>query len=216
MNPDPELMALDELPDEARAVIDEAERAVATVRSRMEAETAAVRDRADQECAAIRARADAEAATVQQAATRELAPLVRNLVETLRAMQAAHTREGRLDEALAIRARIRQLRGDLLGVRPDPGSLREFENDPGSFDRSFLFQVVGRDDGSVWGTDMYTTDSQLAAAAVHAGAVTIGERGLVRVTILDGAEYTYAGSTRNGVTTRDYENYMTAFRIDRV
>ena len=34
---------------------------------------------------------------------------------------------------------------------------------------SFVVQVVGSASGSVWGTDVYTDDSSIAAAAVHAG-----------------------------------------------
>ena len=50
--------------------------------------------------------------------------------------------------------------------------------------------------GTVWGSDVYTDDSTLAAAAVHAGAVGAGETGLVKVTILPG-ESSYDASTRN-------------------
>src|SRR5262249_19239525 len=128
--------------------------------------------------------------------------------------QQRYAREGLLDEALAIRARVRQLRGDLLGVRPDPGNLTEFTAEDAG--RTILIEVVGRADGSVWGTDEYTSDSRLATAAVHVGAVREGERGLVRATILDGSERTYAGTTRNGVTTFDYGNYPVAFRLERV
>jgi hypothetical protein len=132
-------------------------------------------------------------------------------------MQERYTRDGKLDEALAIRARVRQLRGDLLGVRPDPGNLsNQTEFGPDQFGRSFLFEVTGRADGTVWGSDAYTADSRLAAAAVHAGAVRVGERGLVRVTILDGVGQEYVGSARNGVTTFDYGNYPVAYRVERV
>ena len=211
---DPDLMSLDELPDDARAVVEEAERAVAAVRERADHRAGAIRDEAEEECAAIRARADAEVAAVQQEATRELAPLVRQLVETLRGLQERYARDGKLDEALAIRARVRQLRGDLLGVRPDPGNLTEFG--PEHFGRGLLFEVTGRTDGSVWGTDVYTADSRLAAAAVHAGAVRVGEKGLVRVTVLDGDALDYQGTARNGVTTFDYAHYPIAYRVERV
>jgi hypothetical protein len=211
---DPDLISLDELPDDARAVIDEAERAVAAVRERADQRADAIRAAAEEECAAVTARADAEVAAVQQEATRELAPLVRQLVESLRGLQERYAREGKLDEALAIRARVRQLRGDLLGVRPDPGNLTEFG--PEDFGRGFLFEVTGRTDGSVWGTDAYTADSRLGAAAVHAGAVRAGEKGLVRVTVLDGERLDYLGTARNGVTTFDYGHYPTAYRVERV
>jgi hypothetical protein len=125
-----------------------------------------------------------------------------------------YARDGKLDEALAIRARVRQLRGDLLGVRPDPGNLTEFTID--DVGRVLLFEMTGRPDGSVWGTDAYTGDSRLAAAAVHAGALREGERGLVRVTLLDGDSLNYEGSTRHGIQTYDYANYPLAYRVERV
>jgi hypothetical protein len=214
MSDDADLIGLDDLPDDARAVVDTAERAVAEVRERAEREAAEVRSTAATECAAINARADAELAAIQQASTRELAPLVRGLLDQLRELQAHYTREGKLDEALAIRARVRQLRGDLLGVRPDPGTLTEYTAaDAG---RTVLIEVTGRTDGSVWGTDTYTADSRLATTAVHAGVVREGERGLVRVTILDGADRTFAGSERNGVQSYDYAAYPVAYRIEKV
>ena len=82
--------------------------------------------------------------------------------------------------------------------------------------RHILFEVVGRDDGSVWGTDTYTADSRLATAAVHAGVVRVGERALVRVTILDGTGREYHGSTRNELTSFDYAAFPIAFRVERV
>jgi hypothetical protein len=214
MSDNADLIGLDELPEDARAVVDAAERAVAEVRATADRAAEAVREAAALECAAIQARAEIELAAVQQTATRELAPLVRRLLDQLRALQQRYARDGLLDEALAIRARVRQLRGDVLGVRPDPGTLTEF----GAADagRTVLVEVVGRTDGSLWGTDVYTTDSRLATVAVHAGAVREGERGLVRVTLLDGSDRTYIGSERNGVVSYDYGNYPAAFRIEKV
>jgi hypothetical protein len=214
MSDETDLIGLDDLPDDARAVVDAAERAVTEVRERAEREAGAIRAAAERECEAIRNRAESELAAVQQSTTRELAPLVRGLLDQLRELQQRYMREGLLDEALAIRARVRQLRGDLLGVRPDPGVLTEF----GAADagRTLLIEVVGRTDGSVWGTDVYTADSRLAVAAVHAGIVREGERGLVRATIVDGADRAYVGTERNGVTTYDYATYPVAYRVERV
>jgi hypothetical protein len=214
MNLDAELMGLDDLPDDARAAVDEAERTVAAVRADAENRAAAIRAEAEEECAAVRARAEADVAAVEQDATRELAPVVRGLVERLRALQEEYVRAGKLDEALAIRARVIRLRADLLGVRSDPGNLVEFGTD--HFGRSLLFEITGRADGTVWGTDVYTADSRLAAAAVHAGAVRLGERALVRVTFLDGIGQPFDGSTRNDVQSFDYGTYPVAFRVERL
>jgi len=214
MSTEIDLSTLDELPEDARELIARAERAISEIRERAERRANDLRDEADRESAAIQERAEAEVARVEQAATRELAPLVRELVDSLRRMQEHYTRDGKLDEALAIRARVRQLRGDLLGVRADPGNLTEFTvSDVG---RVSLFEVMGRAEGSVWGTDIYTADSRLAAAAIHAGVLREGERGLVRVTLVDGDGLTYEGSTRHGLQTYDYANYPVAYRVERV
>lgn len=214
MSDETDLTGLDDLPDDARAVVDGAERAVAEVRDRADRDARAVREAADRECELIRNRAESELAAVQQAATRDLAPLVRTLLDRLRELQQRYAREGLLDEALAIRARVRQLRGDLLGVRHDPGTLTEFSAaDAG---RTALIEVVGRTDGSAWGTDVYTADSRLAVAAVHAGAVRDGERALVRVVVVNGTDQGYVGSERNGVVTFDYANYPVAYRVEKV
>lgn len=214
MSADPDLTSLDELPGEAREIIARAERAIAAIRDHADRRSTVLRDEADREIAAIQDRTDAEVSYLEQAATRELAPLVRELVDALRTMQERYARDGKLDEALAIRARVRQLRGDLLGVRADPGNLTEFSIiDIG---RVLLFEVAGRVEGSVWGTDAYTGDSRLAAAAIHAGALRDGERGLVRVTLVDGDGLAYEGSTRHGVQSYDYANYPLAYRVERV
>src|SRR5262245_17604999 len=78
-----------------------------------------------------------------------------------------------------------------VNVQPDPGYLTNFQHQVG---QSFYFRVTGAINGSVWGSDVYTTDSQLSMVAVHAGVVNIGQTGIVKVTILPG-QNGYAGST---------------------
>ena len=63
----------------------------------------------------------------------------------------------------------------------------------------------GAPTGSVWGSDVYTADSGLCAAAVHAGMISAGG-GAVWSTI-GGARDQFVGMTRNGVTSRDYGPY---------
>ncbi|QAT84596.1 protease B [Corallococcus coralloides] len=65
--------------------------------------------------------------------------------------------------------------------------------------------------GAVWGTDLYTDDSNVCVAAVHAGAIgTAG--GTVVVTIQPG-QSSYAGTTRNGVTTYSYGAWAGSFSV---
>jgi hypothetical protein len=57
--------------------------------------------------------------------------------------------------------------------------------------------------GSVWGTDVYTDDSSVCTAAVHAGRITLETGGRVTIQMMPG-QMMYAGSERNGVTTSDW------------
>jgi hypothetical protein len=57
--------------------------------------------------------------------------------------------------------------------------------------------------GSVYGTDIYTDDSSVCTAAVHAGKTTLAGGGTVTVEIRVG-QSSYTGSTRNGITSSDY------------
>jgi len=82
-------------------------------------------------------------------------------------------------------------------VLPDPGNLVDYRGRNGE---TFQFLVRASTGGGAWGTDVYTDDSMLATAAVHAGALGYGETGVVEVTILPGGE-SYTGSMRYGVTT---------------
>lgn len=93
-----------------------------------------------------------------------------------------------------------------------PARIQDLCETPGT---TYYFRVTGAVDGSVWGTDVYTGDSTLAAAAVHAGAVKTGETAVVRVTVMAPLAQ-YQGSVRNGVTSHDYGRYGTAYRVDRV
>jgi hypothetical protein len=93
-----------------------------------------------------------------------------------------------------------------------PGRMQDLCDTPGT---TFYFRVTGASDGMLWGTDIYTGDSALAAAAVHAGAVKAGETAVVRVTVMPPLNQ-YQGSVRNGITSHDYGRFGTAYRVDRL
>lgn len=94
-------------------------------------------------------------------------------------------------------------------VQADPGNLSSFQAMIG---KTFTFRVRGETSGSLWGTGMYTLDSKLAVAAVHAGAIKAGETGNVRVQILP-PQAAFVGSTQNGITSSAYDTYPGAYRI---
>lgn len=66
----------------------------------------------------------------------------------------------------------------------------------------------------VWGTDVYTDDSSVCTAAVHAGAITLASGGNVTFEILPG-QSAYTGSERNGITSSRYSSWSGSFRIVR-
>lgn len=80
---------------------------------------------------------------------------------------------------------------------------------------TYYFRVQGSTDGPVWGTDIYTGDSMLAPAAVHAGAVKADESAIIKVTVMQ-APAQYQGSQRNGVTSNDFGRYGIAYKVERV
>jgi LCCL domain len=85
----------------------------------------------------------------------------------------------------------------------------------GSVGATFYFRVTGALEGQVWGTDTYTRDSILSAAAVHAGLVKPGQTTVLRVTVVPALK-SYAGTTRNGVTTSDYGDFPECWELSAI
>jgi LCCL domain len=117
----------------------------------------------------------------------------------------------KLADALAMSTNGFNDKEELVAALPDPGSLTAYQQ-PQHIGKTFVFKVTGAATGTVWGTEMYTLDSPLAAAAVHMGVLKVGQTGNVRVTIF-GPSVNFIGSTRNGITTSPYANYPGAYRI---
>ena len=65
---------------------------------------------------------------------------------------------------------------------------------------------------TVWGTDVYTDDSSICTAGVHAGKITRTAGGTVTIEIRP-AQSSYAASTRNGVTTLGYGSWGGSFIV---
>jgi hypothetical protein len=69
------------------------------------------------------------------------------------------------------------------------------------------------DEGGLWGTDVYTADSWVCRAAIHAGYLT-RDGGMI-VVIIEPGRRSYAASTRNGVTSKDFGPYDRSYRLER-
>jgi len=141
---------------------------------------------------------------IVEAGRKAAAPLERKMKELCR--------EEKLDEALTLRNVIRQMTSVVREVLPDPGYLAQHGTQ--DIDKVFYFEVVGSVSGSLYGTDIYTNDSALATAAVHSGALSVGEKGIVKVTVLPGRQE-YESSTRCGITSNRYGPWSLSYKIER-
>jgi hypothetical protein len=189
---------------------------------------------------------EAESSRLRAEAERQIAAKLAALAKSLKNLQDSYARSDKLDEAVAIRDAIRAMTtpgaygyatwsveqpitsrpGAVMGhidgkvmpaamIEPDPGDLTAYHTRLGE---RFYFTVVGASEGALWGTDVYTHDSRLAKAAVHAGVASVGEEAHVQVTILKGPWW-FHGSTRHGVTSSDWNNqggYYAGYLVERI
>lgn len=73
------------------------------------------------------------------------------------------------------------------------------------YDSVHQFRVKGTKDGKVWGTDTYTSDSHLGAAAVHAGILEPNQTGIVTIRVVQPLPR-FDGHTRYGVHSRSWHH----------
>ncbi len=154
---------------------------------------------------------DGESTAIRQKAEQEIQSRRQTLIVTLQALQDDYTRRAKLDEAVAIRDVIRQLKAAHLKPLPNPGTMSQYTNRIGE---TFYFEVVGQVSSSIWGTEVYTYDSDLATAAVHMGVLKPEQRGIVKVTMVTSPE-THRASTLNGVTSSNWGPYSASFTVER-
>jgi hypothetical protein len=83
------------------------------------------------------------------------------------------------------------------------------ESDIGKIYRITITGTVG---GAIWGTDIYTSDSYIPCAAVHAGFIANGETKEVYIKVVQGLNE-YIGSTRNGVSTSGYGGWGLSYQF---
>lgn len=191
---------LEELPEEARALVERVNGQIAKFDEQTTATKLQVRAQAEQQVAEIERKADGRRMALLEQAIEQLQPLQKKLF-----------RAGELPGALAVFLQIRSLRTRGVNIQPDPGNLTQFQQ----IGESFLFRVTGNSDFPVWGSEIYTADSFLAAAAVHAGALEAGEEAVVRVSIVSMADVPVKGSLSNSVMSRDWGPYPIGYRVTR-
>jgi len=125
-------------------------------------------------------------------------------MKVIQELVAYFERRGRLT-----RAQVRKLLDQGLLAGDAPANMLNLCDPIGA---TYYFRVTGEATGSLWGTDVYTGDSAIAAAAVHAGLVKVGETAVVKITV-ENPLPRYQGSVRNGVTSHEFGQYVTAYRL---
>ena len=117
----------------------------------------------------------------------------------------------RLADAHILTAKGAEVVVDDTNAIAGPVNLVQHQNDIG---KTFSFRVTANANGSLWGTDIYTTDSTLAMAVIHCGLLQPGQTGVVKVTIIPSPNL-FVGSTRNGVVSSPYQQYPAAYRVHK-
>lgn len=72
--------------------------------------------------------------------------------------------------------------------------------------------ATGSSNGNVWGTDIYTDDSILATAIVHAGFTSTNVTVITTVQILKG-QNRYNGSSRHGIKSEHWGFWHGSYQI---
>jgi hypothetical protein len=102
-------------------------------------------------------------------------------------------------------------------VRTTAAELGAVESMPGlNVGQEAVLLIRGkRQGGPVWGSGPYTTDSDFAVAAVHAGLLEDGELGLVRVKVVQ-HEGEHRPSNKHGVLSRPWGSYRSSFTLEKI
>ena len=94
-----------------------------------------------------------------------------------------------------------------------PANMTEYRGKNGDV---YTFQVTGKTDGRIWGgnDNVYTDDSNIATAAVHAGLVGPGETAVIKVTVMEGLS-DYPSLSRNGVTSIKFGSWSGSYKLSK-
>lgn len=132
---------------------------------------------------------------------------------------ALHTKRGRVEYRRAMRLPLaRPILASVLllpgCVEPPPTTWATTAAEHRSaIGETFTYRCPSAGEiAAIWGTDVYSDDSSVCGAAVHAGAITLDEGGEVEIEIRAGLE-AYEGSIRNGIASGAYGPWANAFAV---
>jgi hypothetical protein len=66
--------------------------------------------------------------------------------------------------------------------------------------------------GSLWGSDLYTTDSSICRAAIHAGVIDVAKGGKVTIS-LEAGKPSYESTSRNGIQSSSWGSYGSSYTV---
>lgn len=72
---------------------------------------------------------------------------------------------------------------------------------------------AGCSQGSIWGTDTYTDDSDICTAAAHAGVISLEEGGTFDLSYVDGID-DHPSSEQNGIESSSWGAWSLSFTVD--
>ena len=76
-------------------------------------------------------------------------------------------------------------------------------NKRGNIGSEYYYKIIGSGDGTVWGDNIFTDDSNIAKAAVLEGKCQLGEKSIVGIKMIEG-KTSYSSSNKNGVSSITY------------
>ncbi|HUR54855.1 MAG TPA: LCCL domain-containing protein [Gemmataceae bacterium] len=107
----------------------------------------------------------------------------------------------KLADMRSLRSMTGNVTDDNAPAAAAPANLMAYQN---QFGKELAFTITGQQPtgqgSSVWGSDQYTLDSNLSAAAVHSGVMQPGQSGVVRVRVVVSPPQ-FLGTSRNGVNS---------------
>jgi hypothetical protein len=201
----------DQLQREVSALQEQATRATDALQQKANQRIDTIQQRANQEINTVREQMNRETGAIRQRAALESRLRTEEALEAMGELRDNYARAGKVREAAAVAERMRVLGTTMSAdVKPDPGNMQALQDRIGE---SFYFEVVGEVSGPLWGTDIYTSDSAIAKAVVHAGILRIGEKSVIKVTVVNPLPR-YDGSTRHGVASSSWDYWPGAYRVE--
>ena len=79
-------------------------------------------------------------------------------------------------------------------------------NKRGNIGSEYYYKIIGSGDGTVWGDNIFTDDSNIAKAAVLEGKCQLGEKSIVGIKMIEG-KTSYSSSNKNGVSSITYGSW---------